>query len=115
MNNASLQMNSNHIRKKPTTDTEQSLRTLVIPHSDPNTSIDLSDVSILSVGLRRYPNHTNEMLTDDEDDNEVVRISFFSLEIQLDFPRLKQVMKTKTMKMTMKTIFACLPNYVIHC
>lgn len=71
MNNASLQMNSNHSRKKPT-ETEQSLRTLVIPHSDPNTSLDLSDVSILSVGLRRYSNHTNEMLSDDDDDNEIV-------------------------------------------
>lgn len=72
MNNASLQMNSNHTRKKATTDTEQSLRTLVIPHLDQNTALDLADVSILSVGLRRYPHHTNEMLTDDEDDNEVV-------------------------------------------
>ena len=35
-------------------------------------SSDLTDVSIISVGLARYPHHNHRMLTDDEEDIEVV-------------------------------------------
>lgn len=35
-------------------------------------SIDLADVSIISVGLSRYQQFNHRMLTDDEEDIEVV-------------------------------------------
>jgi hypothetical protein len=38
-----------------------------------NTKQDSSDVSIISVGLTRYPHHNLRMLTDDEEDIEVVK------------------------------------------
>jgi len=65
MNNASLHMKSNNNRKIPT---DQSL----IHNTNQDTSLDLTDVSILSVGLTRYHNHTHGMLTDDDEDNEIV-------------------------------------------
>jgi hypothetical protein len=49
-------------------------------NSKQDSSIDLPDVSIISVGLTRYPHHNHRMLTDDEEDIEVVkkkRINFF--------------------------------------
>lgn len=65
-------------------------------------SSDLTDVSIISVGLTRYPHHNHRMLTDDEEDIEVsiskkkrIRIIF-----ELYHSRMKQVMKKK-MQMTM--------------
>jgi hypothetical protein len=41
-------------------------------NSKQDPSIDLTDVSIISVGLTRYPHHNHRMLTDDEEDIEVV-------------------------------------------
>jgi hypothetical protein len=41
--------------------------------SKQDTPIDLTDVSIISVGLTRYPHNNHRMLTDDEEDIEVVR------------------------------------------
>ena len=52
----------------PPTTTSSSIR-----HADQDTSLDLTDVSILSVGLRHYRQHDPSMLTDDDDDQEVVR------------------------------------------
>jgi hypothetical protein len=74
MNNGSLHMKSNNLRPLTTSITDQSLRTSLIHNTDQDTSLDLTDVSILSVGLARYQNHDHGMLTDDDDDNEVVRI-----------------------------------------
>jgi hypothetical protein len=48
--------------------TDQTLKS----NSKQDPSIDLTDVSIISVGLTRYPHHTHRMLTDDEEDIEVV-------------------------------------------
>jgi hypothetical protein len=42
-------------------------------NSKQDSSIDLPDVSIISVGLTRYPHHNHRMLTDDEEDIEVVK------------------------------------------
>jgi hypothetical protein len=64
MNNDFLHMKSNIHRKITTLTTDQSL----IHNINQNTSLDLTDISILSVGL----NHTHGMLTDDD---EVVGIN----------------------------------------
>jgi hypothetical protein len=75
MNNGSLHMKSNNTRLTTTSITDQSLRTsLIHNNTEQDTSIDLTDVSILSVGLTRYQNHDHGMLTDDDEDDEVVRI-----------------------------------------
>jgi hypothetical protein len=68
MNNGSLLMKNNNTRKKTTSGTNQSLRTSL----NQDTSLDLTDVSILSVGLTHYQHHDHGMLTDDDEDNEVV-------------------------------------------
>lgn len=47
-------------------------------NSKQDSSIDLTDVSIISVGLTRYPHHNHRMLTDDEEDIEVCCCCFFS-------------------------------------
>jgi hypothetical protein len=74
MNNGSLHMKGNNSRTTTTTSslTDQSLRTSLLRNTDQDTSLDLTDVSILSVGLTRYQHHDHGMLTDDDDDNEVV-------------------------------------------
>jgi hypothetical protein len=54
--------------------TEQTLK----HNSKQDPSIDLTDVSIISVGLTRYPYHNHRMLTDDEEDIEVVEKKKFS-------------------------------------
>jgi hypothetical protein len=74
MNNGFLHIKSNNSRITTTKlGTDQSLRTSLIHNTDQNTSIDLTDVSILSVGLTRYQHRYNHgMLTDDDEDNEVV-------------------------------------------
>lgn len=41
-------------------------------NSKQDPTIDLTDVSIISVGLTRYPHHNHRMLTDDEEDIEVI-------------------------------------------
>ena len=41
-------------------------------NSKQDLSSDLADVSIISVGLTRYQHHNHRMLTDDEEDIEVV-------------------------------------------
>ena len=74
MNNGSCHMKGNYSRTTTTSIPDQSLRTSLIRNTDHDTSLDLTDVSILSVGLKRFQNHNHEMLTDDDDDNEVVRI-----------------------------------------
>ena len=51
----------NSSRNPPITD--QTLKTT----TKQDTSIDLTDVSIISVGLSRYPQYNHRMLTDDED------------------------------------------------
>ena len=66
-------MKGNNSRTTTSSITDQSLRTSLIRNTDQNTSLDLTDVSILSVGLRRYhQHHDHGMLTDDDEDNEVV-------------------------------------------
>jgi hypothetical protein len=77
MNNGSLHIKNNNSRTTTTTTpgTDQSLRTSLTHNIDQNTSLDLTDVSILSVDLTHYQNHNHEMLTDDDEDNEVVRIN----------------------------------------
>lgn len=47
--------------------TDQTLK----PNSKQDLTTDLTDVSIISVGLTRYPHHNHRMLTDDEEDIEV--------------------------------------------
>ncbi|CAF3555455.1 unnamed protein product [Rotaria sp. Silwood1] len=70
-------MKGNNSRTISTTTslTDQSLRTSLIRNTDHDISLDLTDVSILSVGLKRYQNHNHEMLTDDDEDNEVIETS----------------------------------------
>jgi hypothetical protein len=53
---------------RTTSITEQSLKHT----TKPDTPIDLTDVSIISVGLTRYQQYNHRMLTDDEEDIEVV-------------------------------------------
>jgi hypothetical protein len=59
MNNGTLHIKSNIHRKITTSATDQSL----IHNINQDTSLDLTDVSILSVDL----NHTCGMLTDDDE------------------------------------------------
>lgn len=77
MNNGYLRMKSNNSRTTTTTTlvTDKSLRKSLIRNTNQDTSINLTDVSILSVGLKRNQNLNHEMLTDDDEDNEVVRIT----------------------------------------
>ncbi|CAF4721706.1 unnamed protein product, partial [Rotaria magnacalcarata] len=75
MNNGSCRMKGNYSRTTTASIPGQSLRTSLIRNTDHDTSLDLTDVSILSVGLKRFQNHNHEMLTDDDDDNEVVETS----------------------------------------
>lgn len=77
MNNGSLRMKSNNSRTTTTTTlvTDKSLRKSLIRNTNQDTSINLTDVSILSVGLKRNQNLNHEMLTDDDEDNEIVRIT----------------------------------------
>ncbi len=67
--------NSRTTTTTTTSGTDQSLRTSLIHNTDQDTSLDLTDVSILSVGLTRYQHHDHGMLTDDDEDNEIVRIN----------------------------------------
>ncbi|UJR22944.1 hypothetical protein I4U23_025971 [Adineta vaga] len=81
MNNGSLPLKGNNSRTTTTTTTsitDQSLRTSLLRTTNQDIPLDLTDVSILSVGLSRYQHHDHGMLTDDEDDdddNEVVETS----------------------------------------
>lgn len=77
MNNGYLRMKSNNSRTTTTTTlvTDKSLRKSLIRNTNQDTSINLTDVSILSVGLKRNQNLNHEMLTDDDEDNEIVRIT----------------------------------------
>lgn len=68
MNNGSMPLKGNQSQIPPPTTTSSSIR-----HADQDTSLDLTDVSILSVGLRHYQQHDPSMMTDDDDDQEVVR------------------------------------------
>jgi len=104
MNNDSLHIKSNNSRTTTKSGTDQSLHTSLIHNIDQNTSLDLTDVSILSVGVTHYQNHNHEMLTDDDEDNEIVRINkIITNKIILKYFvfRSKQVMKMKTMMMMM--------------
>ena len=69
MNNDCLHMKSKNSRIRTT---DQSLHTSLIHNTNQNSSLDLTDVSILSVDLRRYQHHDHGMLTDDDEDNEMV-------------------------------------------
>jgi hypothetical protein len=100
MNNGSLHIKSNNSRTTTKSGTDQSL----IHNIDQNTSLDLTDVSILSVGVTHYQNHNHEMLTDDDEDNEVVGINKIIINkiiLKYFVFRSKQVMKMKTMMMMM--------------
>ena len=70
MNNGSLHMKNNNTRIRTKSGTDQSLRTTLIHNINQNNSLDLTDVSILSVGLTHYQHHNYGMLTDDDEDNE---------------------------------------------
>lgn len=65
MNNGSLHMKNS---SRTTSITDQTLK----QNSNKDSSIDLTDVSIISVGLTRYQQYNHRMLTDDEEDIEVV-------------------------------------------
>ena len=54
---------------------DQPLRSSLLRGTDQDASLDLTDVSILSVGLTRYQHHDHGMLTDGDDDenDEIVR------------------------------------------
>ena len=73
MNNGSLHIKSNIHRKTTTSATDQSL----IHNTNQDTSLDLTDISILSVG----PNRIRGMLTDDD---EIVMIKTSINQIQSD-------------------------------
>jgi hypothetical protein len=72
MNNGFLHMKTNNTRITTTSETDQSIRTSLIHNTNQDTSLDLTDVSIVSVGLTHYQHHDHGMLTDDDEDNEVV-------------------------------------------
>jgi len=115
MNNGSLPIKGNNSRPTTTSIPDQSLRTSLIRNTDQDTSLDLTDVSILSVGLTRYQHHDHGMLTDDDDDNEVVRIEIIlsknSPIIKLIF-RSKPVTKKKTT--TMMMMMMIMNHFLIH-
>ena len=77
MNNGSLPIKGNNSRTT-TSITDPSLRASLIRTSNQETPRDLTDVSILSVGLTRFQHHDHGMLTDDDDDNEIVRLNWFN-------------------------------------
>ena len=81
MSNGSLHMKGSNFRTPTTSINDQLIQASLIQNTDRDTSLDLTDVSILSVGLARYRNSNHEMLTDDDEDNECVRV--------------KQLLKTK--------------------
>jgi hypothetical protein len=58
--------------------TDQPTRNTAVRPNEPDGSLDLTEVSILSVGLRRYPPQPDGMLTDDDDDHEAVRKTPFN-------------------------------------
>ncbi|CAF1355808.1 unnamed protein product [Adineta ricciae] len=74
MNNGSLPIKGNNSRTT-TSITDPSLRASLIRTSNQDTPLDLTDVSILSVGLTRFQHHDHGMLTDDDDDNEIIETS----------------------------------------
>ena len=74
-------MKGSNFRTPTTSINDQLIQASLIQNTDRDTSLDLTDVSILSVGLAHYRNSHHEMLTDDDEDNECVRV--------------KQLLKTK--------------------
>jgi hypothetical protein len=69
---------------KSTSRTSSTTDQTIKHNSKQDSSIDLTDVSIISVGLTRYSHHNHRMLTDDEEEDiEVVSnidYYFFSFE-----------------------------------
>ena len=84
---------------RTTTITDQTLK----HNSKQDSSIDITDVSIISVGLTRYPHPHHRMLTDDEEEDiEVIHPlpNFHARLTSVAHSRTKQAMKKKMM-MTM--------------